>query len=47
MYRFFQANASVIAYENYYNCPVAHKLFPGTSFPEASAADQRLWSAGQ
>ena len=47
MYRFFRANAASIAYENYYNCPVVHKIFPGESFPLASAAYQRLWSAGQ
>ena len=47
MYRFFRANAADIAYENYYNCPQKHRLFPQTDFPQASARYRALWSAGR
>jgi hypothetical protein len=47
MYRFFRANAADIEYESYYDCALTHQLFPSTRFPNAAAAYQRLWSAGQ
>jgi hypothetical protein len=47
MYRFFRANAAHIAYENYYNRPAVHQLFPSERFPKARATYQDLWSQGQ
>jgi beta-mannanase len=47
MYRFFRDNAADIAYENYYNRPTVHQLFPSTRFAQARARYQELWSAGQ
>jgi hypothetical protein len=47
MYRFFKANAAHIAYENYYNRPAVHQLFPSERFPKARATYQDLWSQGQ
>jgi beta-mannanase len=47
MYRFFRDNAADIAYENYYNRPLKHQLFPSTRFAQARARYQELWSAGQ
>jgi hypothetical protein len=32
MHRFFRNNAASIAYENYYNCPTSHQLYPSTRF---------------
>ena len=47
MYRFFRDHAAEIAYESYYNCPLIHKIFPSTRFPQGRAEYQRLWSVGQ
>jgi hypothetical protein len=47
MFQFFKANAGDIAYENYYNCPARHRIFPGSPYPKASAAYRQLWSAGR
>lgn len=47
MYKALKANAATIAYENYYNCPLAHRLHPDSPFPKASAAYRRLWLAGK
>jgi hypothetical protein len=47
MYRFFRNNAADIAYENYYSCPLTHRLYPQETFPAARAKYRELWSAGQ
>ncbi len=47
MYRFFRDNAADIAYENYYNRPLVHQLYPSTKFTKARARYKELWSAGQ
>jgi hypothetical protein len=47
MYKTFKANAATIAYENYYNCPLVHRLHPDTQFPKASARYLKLWSEGK
>jgi hypothetical protein len=43
MFRWFQANAADVAYENYYNKKSLHELYPGTEFPKARAKYSRLW----
>jgi hypothetical protein len=40
-------NAADIAYENYYNCPLVHQLYPSTRFTKARAKYQEAWAAGQ
>jgi hypothetical protein len=47
MYRFFRANAADIAYENYYNRPEVHQLYPSRRFPQARATYRQLWLAGR
>lgn len=47
IYNAFKANAADLAYENYYNCPVVHRLYPDSQFPKASALYRKLWSAGK
>lgn len=47
MYKFLRDNASIIAYDNYYNCPDSHRLHPTTDFPKSSRRYQQLWMAGQ
>jgi hypothetical protein len=47
MYRFFRANAPLIAYENYSNCQEAHRIGPRTPFPNSSSRYAELWRAGQ
>jgi hypothetical protein len=47
MFTFFKANAENIAYENYYNCPTQHRIFPTTNFPLSAARYRQLWSGGE
>jgi hypothetical protein len=47
MYAFFKENAENLAYENYYNCPSVHRIFPTTSFPLSAARYRQLWSGGE
>ena len=43
MHRFFRANAAILAYENYFNCPREHQLHPSARFPRARDEYRRLW----
>lgn len=43
MFEFFSANASYIAYENYFNQKAEHQLTPANVNPLASAEYLRLW----
>ena len=43
MFEFFSANASYIAYENYFNQKAEHQLTPADVNPLASAEYLRLW----
>jgi hypothetical protein len=47
MFRTFLTNATTIAYDNYYNCPTAHRLHPDTLFPRSSALYRQLWTRGR
>jgi hypothetical protein len=46
MWEFFKANASSIAYENYFNQKPRHQLTPGNLNPLASAKYKELWGRG-
>jgi hypothetical protein len=46
MHRFFRANGSAIAYENYYNCRDVHQIYPSNIFPKASSRYKALWASG-
>ncbi|MEK0084338.1 glycoside hydrolase family 26 protein [Benzoatithermus flavus] len=51
MYRFFRANAAVMAYESYFNGDSqayrgAYKIFPSGRNPRAAARYRELWSRG-
>jgi hypothetical protein len=44
MHEFFQANASRVAYETYFNCRgSAHVIYPSSYNPKASAKYNQLW----
>ncbi len=47
MFEFFQANADIMAYENYFNSSNGgHRLSPsGSDYPDASAGYQQSWTA--
>jgi beta-mannanase len=43
MFAQFRANASKLAYENYYNAKTDHMLHPRTRYPRAARAYRELW----
>ncbi len=50
MYRFFQANAADLAFENYFNEPdpyIANSIWDVVQLPQAAAEYRRLWSAAR
>lgn len=47
MYEFFKANAADLAFENYFNCPLKHQLYPSQTYSKSRARYKELWSPGR